>query len=252
EAEGEFGEATGKHLESVFIDTGENGLFAVGEFTALTSLGQMEFVTPEEIARSVVAEIRGESTGRDIVGALDSAVTGPSYRAGFLREAALNRMRQMEREHDVDSVAFELLGPPRLSKLLFEAYLIKRVVGDLPGALSSEPATLAANVLSVVEADSRLRQHILSIGLPILLPDGNRLLRGPVIKSQEADHGWVDLRPENMARWQRRLQDLQGAIREGLAAGSSSRIDRHYPSLRNWREDGVFDVGEVVGWLFNT
>ena len=34
------------------VNTGENGIFTRGEFEAITALGQMEFVTPEEIART--------------------------------------------------------------------------------------------------------------------------------------------------------------------------------------------------------
>src|SRR5215467_6581213 len=46
-------------LEMVGVDTGENGFFARGEFEAVTSINQMEFVTPEEIASNVVLEIKG-------------------------------------------------------------------------------------------------------------------------------------------------------------------------------------------------
>ena len=125
-AQGDFGRATGQVLESVYIDTGENGQFSTAEFETLTTLGQMEFITPEEIAADVIREILGGNTGHDVIGALDGASSGPTYRAGFLREAALNRLHQLEQEHKVESVAFELLGPPRLSKLLFEAHLLKR------------------------------------------------------------------------------------------------------------------------------
>ncbi|HEY6906822.1 MAG TPA: short-chain dehydrogenase, partial [Ignavibacteriaceae bacterium] len=41
---------TGETLKSVFIDTGENGIFSRGEFETITAQKQMEFVTPEEIA----------------------------------------------------------------------------------------------------------------------------------------------------------------------------------------------------------
>ena len=129
--EGEFGRRTGANLESVYIDTGENGLFAAGEFAAITTLGQMEFVTPEEIAANVVAEILGQNSGSDVIAALDGAVMGPTYRAGFLRQSALARLRQLEAEHGVNSVAFEILGPPRLSKLLFEAHLLHRSCGTI-------------------------------------------------------------------------------------------------------------------------
>ena len=37
EPEGAFGRPTGSNLESVYIDTGENGLFAAGEFRAITT-----------------------------------------------------------------------------------------------------------------------------------------------------------------------------------------------------------------------
>ena len=88
----------GMPLTGVFVDAGENGLFSMGEFETLTALGLMEFITPEEIATNVVREIRGHPTGKDIVAALDGATSGPTYRAGVLREVALDRMAALERE----------------------------------------------------------------------------------------------------------------------------------------------------------
>ncbi len=249
---GDFGAPTGEVLESVFIDTGENGLFSVGEFTAITTLGQMMFVTPEEIAQNVVSEIVGRNTGRDVIGALDASVMGPSYRGGFMRQTALNRLHQLEAEHDVDSVAFELLGPPRLSKLLFEAYLFKRACEGISEAIRRDSADLSQAFAALIEQDGRLRRHILSIGIPILLPDGEHLLRGPVLKSPDAENGWVDLTPANVARWQARLKRLQEDLEASQTAGSGSRVERSYPSLRRWVADDSFDVGEIVGWLFNT
>lgn len=249
--EGEFGRRTGANLESVYIDTGENGLFAAGEFAAITTLGQMEFVTPEEIAANVVAEILGQNSGSDVIAALDGAVMGPTYRAGFLRQSALARLRQLEAEHRVDSVAFEILGPPRLSKLLFEAHLLHRSCGTIARALERKPEELAAALEAEVVGDGALRQRILSIGIPILLRDGERLLRGPSLKSQDAEHGWIDLRPANMARWQERLAALRADLQVALAdSEGSSRLDRSYPAALEWRQDDTFDVGEIAGWVF--
>jgi NAD(P)-dependent dehydrogenase (short-subunit alcohol dehydrogenase family) len=249
--EGEFGRRTGANLESVYIDTGENGLFAAGEFAALTTLGQMEFVTPEEIAANVVAEIRGQNSGSEVIAALDGAVMGPTYRAGFLRQSALARLRQLEAEHGVDSVAFEILGPPRLSKLLFEAHLLSRSCTTIARALERKPEELAAALEADIVGDGALRQRILSIGIPILLRDGERLLRGPSLKSQDAEHGWIDLRPANMARWQERLAALRADLQVALAdSEGSSRLDRSYPAALEWRQDDTFDVGEIAGWVF--
>lgn len=248
--EGEFGVATGELLESVYIDTGENGLFAVGEFTAITTLGQMEFVTPEEIARYTMRELQGGNTGRDVIAGLDATVMGPSYRAGFLRQAAINRLRQLEEDHQVDSVAFEILGPPRLSKLLFEAYLLKRTCGTLGNALEREAVEIAALMEKEITEDHHLRQHIISIGIPILLRDGSHLLRGPINKSHASEHGWVDLTPGNVSQWQKRLGALKASLTEVIEGDSSSQHDRAYPSTYSWKDEDHFDIGEIVGWLF--
>jgi NAD(P)-dependent dehydrogenase (short-subunit alcohol dehydrogenase family) len=248
--EGDFGVGTGEILRSVYIDTGENGLFAAAEFTAITTLGQMEFVTPEEIADNVIAEIRGGATGREVIQALDGAVMGPSYRAGILRQAAVTRLRQLQVENEDDSIAFEILGPPRLSKLLYEAHLLKRMCGTLGQVLQRTPEELAGELERMVTEHASLRRRIISIGIPILLSDGRRLLRGPTLKAQDAEHGWVDLTPHNLSRWQERISGLRAFLHVLAESGAGSSQDRAYPSAVSWTEDDAFDVGEVVGWLF--
>lgn len=105
-------------------------------------------------------------------------------------------------------------------------------------------------MLKEIGEDARLRQHILSIGIPILLPDGKHFLREPHMKSPQAEHGWVDLTPANVKRWQERLHILQTAIRGALEADTSSYLDRAYPSLISWQDTDVIEVGEIAGWLF--
>lgn len=246
---GEFGKETGEKLEAVYINTGENGLFAAGDFAAITAFGQMQFVTPEEIAHNVVREILGGNTGRDVIGALDGSVMGPTFRAGHLRDAALERLRQLGEQHG-ESVAFEILGPPRMSKLLYEAFMLKQVYANqMSRALQDKPEQMAAKLEELVTTDAKLRQKIISIGLPILLADGKRILRGPVLKSEDAEHGWVDLTPANMARWAKRLQGIIAMIAEESGGESSSFYDRGYPSLRKWVQDDRFEIGEMVAWV---
>ena len=71
------------------VDTGENGVFTRGEFAAITALGQMEYITPEEIAQTIVLELKGANTGRDVISAMDASVLDPSYKAGLIRSAAM-------------------------------------------------------------------------------------------------------------------------------------------------------------------
>lgn len=213
-----------RYLEKVYIDTGENGIFSYEEFTAITSRGQMEFITPEEIANVVLWEIKGGNTGHDIINALDNATMGPTYRAGYLRGSALQKMQRLQKEYKSDSVAFELLGPPKLSKLLYEAYLLKRCKFTMDEVLKHSPEFLSNCAQEIIRTDAKLRAEILSIGIPILMAEGKKLLRGPEMKipayrgSNEleitrenikkwAAEGWIDLRPENFKLWQERIKN---------------------------------------------
>ncbi len=243
-------------LEGVFLDAGENGLFSPPEFETLTALGLMEFVTPEEIAENVVREIRAHPTGKDVVAALDAATLGPTYRAGVLRSRVLDHMDALQREHGHASVAYEMLGPPRLSKLLFEADLVRRLHPTLDEAAALDPETTARDAAALVDADDDLRRRILSIGLPILLPSGDRLLRGALVKvppepglppdhPRVVDAGWVDLRPANFTRWRDRCATLRDEIagRPGLDQGS--RADHDHGD-----ETGAVRPGRLAAWIF--
>ncbi|HEY52650.1 MAG TPA: NAD-dependent epimerase/dehydratase family protein [Caldilineae bacterium] len=253
--DGDFGVALpDKVLENVYIDTGENGLFALGEFSSITSVNQMEFVTPEEIARYVAMEMMGGNSGFDVISALDQSVLGPTYRAGILREGALSRMKHLEKMHNTRSVAFELLGPPRLSKLLFEAYLLQQISGDsVARVMAMTPEVLAQACYAEIKANADLRAQIISIGIPILLPDGERILRGPHSKADNAEAGWVDLRPQNMTHWQQRLTQIRKQTEHELAQDAGMYSSRFYRIFVDPATGDVKDsigIGDLAGWIF--
>lgn len=258
------GRKTGSTLKSVFIDTGENGIFSRGEFEAISTPGQMEFVTPEEIAENVVFEIRAGNTGHDIINALDNATLSPTYRAGFMFNSAMKTMQKLEERHGTDSVAFEMLGPPRLSKLLYEAYLLKRCFSGIRTVARTDARRLSATLTALITNDAQLRSNIISIGIPVLLPDGRSLLRGPMIKippfrgehelpvnAKNIDHwahdGWVDLRVKNMELWRQRFEQIIKEV-EGLPAGETSSRTMHNGDY--WNNLSEIDPGKVCGWLF--
>lgn len=248
-------------LEMVGVDTGENGFFARGEFEAVTSINQMEFVTPEEIASNVVLEIKGSNTGVDVIAAIDSAIMTPSYRAGYLRGSAIEAMRRLEHETSSHSIATGELGPPKLTRLLYEAHLLKTKYRTLQAVVEEAPEEIAEALWRYLQRNNDLRNTITSIGIPILPPDGDRLIRGPRINVPEyagrtklavnetaidewAERGWLDLRPANMIRWQERfgrmLRSAQTIHRQGSAA----------ITMEAYRSEEI-RIGEVVGWIFN-
>ncbi|RME77246.1 MAG: short-chain dehydrogenase, partial [Planctomycetota bacterium] len=143
-------------LQSVYIDTGENGLFSKSEFEAITFMQQMEYVTPEEIAKNILFEVQGRNTGKDVLNALDSSSMGPTYRAGYLRTYALSYMRELEEQYQCSSVAFEMLGPPRISKLLFECHLLKLVYQKISTLIKDSPQEIAEKVEELILQNKNL------------------------------------------------------------------------------------------------
>lgn len=66
------------------------------------------------------------------------------------------------------------------------------------------------------------------------------------MKAADAHHGWIDLRPSNMALWQRRLKAIdRGMVEEGLADTSSAQ-DR---AVRDRGENEFFNIGEIAAWI---
>ena len=118
-----------------------------------------------------------------------------------------------------------------------------------------------ARLEAVLTANPDVRDTIVSVGIPILMPDGKRYLRGPEIKIPGYDpavapwkatageidgyaaKGWVDLRSENLLRWADRLDQVVATRRVGSAVASDAMSHESYG-----RDD--FRIGEVVAWIF--
>jgi len=249
-------------LEAAYIDTGENGIFSLEEFAALTTAEQMEFVTPEEIAHYLIFEIEGGNTGHDVINALDNAVLGPTYRAGLMRHWALERMNRLQKAHGTHSVAFEMLGPPRITKLLFEAHLLQQAFGTMHAVREASPESVAEKLDHLVREQPDVANDVAAVGIPLLLRSGE-VIRGPrVIVPDDAREveitpelverwvrdGWVDLRPESCARWIERFRRIHQEV-EGIPEDDSS--SRHLRSHEFWDEDRVIQPGKVVGWILS-
>ena len=246
---------TGETLTGVYLDSGENGLFSPDEFEAITSLGLMEFITPEEIATDAVREILGHPTGHDVVAALDASTSGPTYRAGVLREAALRRMDEMQQERAERSVGFEMLGPPRLTKLLYEAEILRRLCRDrLDNVASLDGESFAREAEALVRGDADLRTRILTSKLAVLLADGRRVLRGRRVEiepaagesaAQTARKGWVDLRAENWDTWRQRVRQVLREIDGQPGAEGGSGWD-----MQPWHRARSVRPGALAAWVF--
>lgn len=246
---------TGETLQGVYLDSGENGLFSPDEFEAITALGLMEFITPEEIARDAVRELTGHPTGHDVVAALDASTSGPTYRAGVLRQSALSYMDGLERGAGHRSVGFEMLGPPRLTKLLFEGEILRRLCdGDLNRAATLDSCAASRDAQTLVETDDDLRTRILSANLAVLLADGEHVLRGRKVVAEPepgdtvdatAAKGWVDLRPASWETWRARAAGILARVDAEPGAEGGSRWD-----IEPWHRERTIRPGALAAWIF--
>lgn len=243
---------TGEPIVGVYVDSGENGLFSAYEFEALTALGLMEYITPEEIARDAVREIVGHPTGHDVVAALDASTSGPTYRAGVLRQSALEHMDRLEADGP-RSVGFEMLGPPRLTKLLFEGEILRRLCASLADVVELDPDAFAAHTERLLAGDTDLRTRLLSANLAVLLPDGERVLRGRKVAVEPAEGatvddtawaGWVDLRAGNWEAWRERAAAIAARIQGEPGPEGGSRWD-----VEPWHRGRGIRPGALAAWI---
>lgn len=219
------------------LDLGENGFFTRDEFMTITAQDQMEMITPQEISEQVVQELLGVSTGKNVLSAMKGSLLGPGYRAGIERMKADLRLRNYGSDVDIGatapSIALGKLGPPQLSKLLFEANILKDMYGTYRNLIDANAEEAAQVFVAMAEKLQQQQQqpgetttnmssiqsslHVApSVGVPILL-QGNILLRGanisvpdvtghssiiPCPKGDVLDKiagcGWIDLRHANI------------------------------------------------------
>ena len=246
------------YLEIPYVDSGENSAYSLGEMAAITALGQMGSVTREEVADAVIQAIEG-STRHDILAAMDAALLGPSYNAAFQRNVVLKHIADLELAEGAPSIATGNLGPT-VAKHLFELHILKAVAGSVENLLETDASSLATKASEFVLGNRQVRRQILSLGLPILLDNGEILLGTYWIvpnstDNQEVDQakvdswarqGWVDLRVSQISSWLGRIKLVGTDIEEKR---SSSQVILN----RNWQSVVLegFNVGEILAYVYS-
>jgi hypothetical protein len=224
-----------QNLQGNWIDTGENGVFTKDMFKAITAMGCMELITPSEIAKVAVSELENKHTGKEIMTAIDRAVLGPTLIGNGMRQVAIDSMNETD---DNYVASIQTLGP-LTAKTLWEAALLKRAYGNIDLIESENESEIQKRVYEIISVEQSTRAKIISVGLPILLPNGE-VLRGELMlvpgknlkafRKQEIERwietGWIDLRTSNWVKWKAWLKE--------------------YGQKTNTK---TFDTGEVCGWI---
>lgn len=244
-------------MEMPFVDSGENCAYSLGEMTAITTLGQMESVTKEEVAQACVEMARG-STRRDLLTAMDLVSLGPSHLGGTHRRVILDKLAELEIKKSTPSIATNNLGPT-VSKHLFELYLLLACSQkSLSVFTKSSSSTLFKKIKKYLKNNQQIRAQIVSLGLPILFND-NQVIIGeyfyvPSLKEKNiinsknidlwANSGWVDLREKNIKYWQSVVRDILTESKKIKKVGFAT-------TDRNWIDIESADIGEILGYAYS-
>jgi hypothetical protein len=165
-----------------------------------------------------------------------------------------------------EGVCYGFLGP-RVVKLIFEAHLLKQCYGTMADLLEHSPDQISVSLESWMRKSENRPTEAISLGVPVLLPDGERILfarrkvadkgweEDPWVITPEnidkwASQEWMDLRPKNMAKWRDRFKKIVQED-EKCAEDTSSKVDRGcYFWARDEKNNILIDPGEVIAWVF--
>lgn len=248
---------TSKILEIPFVDSGENSAYSLYEMHAITTLGQMESITREEVAEAVYQSAYG-STRYDLLTSMDYASLGPSYAAKFQRDIVLKKLQQIQDEKKIPSIATNNLGPT-VSKHLFELHILLDLFEFNISKLVETPvAKITTLSRKYIYKNDIVRKEALSLGLPFLF-EKNEILTGrhcfvPNVKNKNiitkkniekwASAGWIDLRKKAIKNWQTWLKKgHEGYLREQTNSLASLAINYQAITLKN--------AGEILGLIYS-
>lgn len=196
---------TNEFLQFPVVRAGENHVYSKLELNVLTSIGQMEGITKEEVANKVIDCIFGRSSN-DILSALDSSMLKPTYLGREMIYDINSHFNQFEYNY---GIATGNLGV-KLSKQLYELFLIKDAYPTIELLKDDSIENIVKNV------NSKLREEVIeeavTLGIPILDCNNNFYIGDySLVPSLDDDNvinkkniekwakiGWVDLRKENI------------------------------------------------------
>jgi hypothetical protein len=176
-------------------------------------------------------------------------------------------LEELSEETEFPSVAFEILGPPRLSKLLFEAYILSQTFRTYDKLANSEPSEISERMWSYISENEKILNYITSVGLGVLSPDlelyyteNLKVPKLPVERFKERDirlwakEGWVDTTYENAKLWRNRaimiLENIEGKRRRILKDKASSVEDREGLDPSSLKADLRIIPGYCVSFVF--
>jgi len=202
-----------------YVDSGENNAYSLHEMMTITSLGQMEAVTREEVAEAVLESIFG-STKYDILTALDNSTLNPSYAAAIQKTQVFDKIRKLEEKSEYPSLATNNLGPT-VSKHIFELYVLLQIADNsIEKLLKMSFEKIINSLKTYLKENKEIIEYALALRIPIIDTDNNLwILDNAFVPENKKgveniseielekyiSSGWVDFRKKTVKMWLNKL-----------------------------------------------
>lgn len=243
------------YLEFPVVRAGENHVYSKDELKVLTSIGQMEAISKEEVASAVISDVFGSSKN-NILETMDQTMLKPTYLGNEMIRDISNKIDKMQKCNA--GIATGNLGIT-LSKHLYELYFIKLSVKNIKSLEKISVEEITKKINQIIDKD--LITEIISLGIPIINED-NKVYIGSYSLSPAADEdltvnesninkwakvGWVDLRRENIEKWIN--------IIKYVWSDSCKLKENEFEQYINKNPNAInddYEIADVLAYYYNT
>ena len=173
-----------EYLHGAKIKCGESGEFSPMQFACISHAFQMGFNTDVYIARILMDELKGKSTGYNQIPLGSGKVIEPTAQGQNDRDLALRRLAELENGIRSPPV-YPALGSPRAQKEIVSADLLIRLLTDRYGEPTLQqiseydPTSLANDLWNYLQTHPQLLAEITAV-IPVISPSG-QIYTGPQV-----------------------------------------------------------------------
>lgn len=245
------------YLEFPVVRAGENHVYSLYELSALTSLGQMEAITKEEVANAAMEDICGKSK-KNLLNYMDAGMLSPTFAGKVMVEKIKAEIRNLTAQNNTTSIATGNLGVT-VAKRLYEFYMIKSVCPTVNELKNMQAKDLHRLIVEKLEVSINLLKEMLSLGLPVMLDDDNIYIGEYSLFPDKGcdltvtvEHvekwvsvGWVDLRIKNILFLKKIILDVYNDTQDVLKE-KSFILNRDVSAIND-----DYDIGEVLAYYYN-
>jgi hypothetical protein len=161
------------------VKCGESGDYSPLQFAALSHAFQMGFNTDVHVARILVDELKGKTTGYNQIPLGSGRVLEPTDQGQNERRMVIERLAELELENGTRSPAvYPALGSPRAQKEIVLADLLYRFLSDRFGEPTIQqiceysPEDLSSDLWEYLQHHHRLLVEITAV-IPVISPSGH-------------------------------------------------------------------------------